>query len=97
MSGYLVGVVVHGGLQRSIGFGDRHPISCFHREVSIHGIQDHVSAWHAGEQDGRALLGQQREDPLDWQRDAVLSVGNQHQLDEGPEDPADSIGKLKAL
>ena len=65
MSRHLVGVVVHSGLESGIGLGDRHPFAGFHREVCIHSIQRHVLARHAGEQDGRTLLRQQREDPLD--------------------------------
>lgn len=64
--------------------------------MRIRGIESHVLTWHAGEKHRGALLGQQREDPRDRLRDAVLPVGDQYQVDEGPEDPANSIGNPEA-
>ena len=58
MSRYLVGVIIHGCLEGGIRLGDRHAFAGFHREVRVHGIEGHVLAGHASEQDGRPLLGQ---------------------------------------
>ena len=91
-----MGVVVHGRFESGVGFSDRYAFAGLHGEVGINGIQSHVLAGHAGQQDGSPLLGEQRKDPFHRKRDAVLPVGDQHQVNESPQHPADAPFETQA-